>query len=154
MFQFLLTFKGCADLGIIENLGRIELIPRPNQKIAFYDNSFLLKKSDPKSGTFDVLFYALKNIKIARIPSYVRIIGKKAFQCCVDLESIEFSDDSQLTLVQTYAFFKCFKIKKISFPSSVEYVASLSFCNCPNLKEISFAKDSKLEIIDSDFYIL
>ena len=79
MFQFLLTFKGCADLGIIENLGRIELIPKPNQKIAFYDNSFLLKKSDPKSGTFYVLFYALKNIKIARIPSFVRIIGKKAF---------------------------------------------------------------------------
>ena len=52
----------------------ILIMPSDEENIFYYDNKFIIGKSDPKSDVFDVLIFARRDIKEALIPSFIKIL--------------------------------------------------------------------------------
>ena len=62
-------------------LTNISISPN-NQNYSYYDDKFIVGKSDPKNDIFDVLIFARKDIKSAVIPSFICNIVPSAFEGC------------------------------------------------------------------------
>ena len=77
-----------------------------------YDN-FILGKLSVDKQDYDVLIFAERDIKNATIPSFIKIIGPYAFNFCTNLEKVEISNDSELEIIEKYAFSKSSKKIKI-----------------------------------------
>ena len=69
---------------------------KENNFFTYYDDQFILGKTDPKSDEFDVLLFARRDIKVANIPSFIKRIGPCAFGKCRKLEEVNFFPDSEL----------------------------------------------------------
>ena len=70
-------------------------------------------------------------------PDSVTEIRKSAFEQCYSLESVQFGENSQLTKLESRAFFSCRSLIKISVPQSVGYIDSFVFYDCSALESIS-----------------
>lgn len=112
----------------------------------FYENKFLMGKENQESEQFDVLLFARRDIVEVTIPSFVKRICSYAFCQCRKIGKIEFESNSQLKVIERYAFYKS-KIKSISIPSSVERICECAFSECYDLKTVIIEKDSKLKSI-------
>ena len=64
------------------------------------------------------------------IPESVTKIGEFAFYNSHLLESITFSENSQLTSIEEYAFFGCQNLQGIEIPASVTYIGPSAFSGC------------------------
>lgn len=78
------------------------------------------------------------------IPSSVKFIGSECFSCCKNLEKVEFHDDSQLKIIDDFAFQNT-KLRNITIPRHVVEIKANSFENCKNLQEFNFSDDSELK---------
>lgn len=63
------------------------------------------------------------------IPETVKIIGYSAFAFSYFLEEVEFAGNSQLELIDQWAFQDCRSLKSITIPASVETIAYGAFMN-------------------------
>lgn len=117
-----------------------------NERYKYYEEKFLLSKSNPKSDIFDVLEFARRDIKTAIIPSFIKYISSYSFQYCEELVSIQFQDDSQLQRIGSFAF-QFSKIEKIDIPVNLKEICDNAFQECSYLKEVNIPKDSKIEKI-------
>ncbi|KAK8895331.1 hypothetical protein M9Y10_023791 [Tritrichomonas musculus] len=136
--------NGASDL--------IEVKISPNNKnFVYYEDKFLLGKSDQKSDVFDILCFARRDIEYAAIPSFIRIISPYAFALCNKLEQIEFSTDSQLQIIRYGAFFDS-SIQSISIPSHVTKIESYAFYFCTKLQKVEFMNVSELKIIENEAF--
>ncbi|KAK8836917.1 hypothetical protein M9Y10_037443 [Tritrichomonas musculus] len=132
------------------NLMEIKISPK-NKNFVFYEDKYLLGKSDLKSDVFDILYFARRDIEEAIIPSFIRIISPCAFNCCRDLQKVEFSDDSQLQIIKQNAFSDT-SLESIYIPQSVIEISGNIFENTPIMK-IEFAPNSMLKTIgEYSFY--
>lgn len=61
------------------------------------------------------------------IPKTIEKIEKNAFLSCLNLTTVEFADDSQLTTIDDYAFYDCEKLRFITLPQSLTNIGSYSF---------------------------
>ena len=50
--------------------------------VVYYDNNFILGKSNQKSEIFDILVFARRDIVNAIIPSFIKQIGPYSFTYC------------------------------------------------------------------------
>ncbi len=98
------------------------------------------------------------------IPDTVKTIDPAAFAFNFYLEEINFGANSQLTLIDQWAFQDCRSLKSITIPASVETIATGAFGNTDNefssamiekvftnvcsLASVNFAEGSKLKLID------
>lgn len=108
--------------------------------------------------------YSLRNAKITEIsdcsmrgkyesiviPASVTTIGKKAFAECINLTTVDFEANSNLTLIKPFAFYKCYKLKNISLPNKLETIDTGAFEYCSSLVNISVPSSVK-EINSSTF---
>ncbi|KAK8837448.1 hypothetical protein M9Y10_036445 [Tritrichomonas musculus] len=117
-----------------------------NKFFAKFHDDFILAKSKQENDVFGVLVYANKSIKKAVIPSFVKEIAPSSFIHCELLESIEFSENSQLRTIGSKAFQFTF-IRDVSFPASLVKIEEFSFSNCINLENVTFSEDSELKYI-------
>ena len=69
------------------------------QDLTNFYNEFLVVKSEKKGEKFDLLVLAKKDLKKAVIPSFIKRITPYSFSGCSKLETVTFSDDSQLTII-------------------------------------------------------
>ena len=136
------------EVKIYQPLGASEYVAN----ISFFDDNFLIGKSNVKNDFFDVLILARRDIKSAKIPEFVRVIGPYAFENCTCLETIEFSDNSNLEIIEHNAFSKS-SIQAISIPNTVTKIGDNCFSECKNLKKIEFSSNSKLESIGRNAFI-
>ncbi|KAK8837595.1 hypothetical protein M9Y10_036126 [Tritrichomonas musculus] len=90
--------------------------------------------------------FANTPLKKIVIPSSVRIIKKKAFFSCSDLEEIIFQNDSELSVINESAFCKCEKLTNINIPKSIEVISKSCFA-FSGLKSIEIP--SSVKKIDS-----
>lgn len=100
------------------------------------------------------------------IPDTVKTINQAAFVNNFMLEEIKFGENSQLTLIDQWAFQDCRSLSSITIPANVEIIAYDAFCNSPldssyfpfkmigkdfsnvySLTEVNFAEESKLKTI-------
>lgn len=85
----------------------------------------------------------MRDIKIAKIPDFIEIIGPFAFHDCFDLQEIKFGSDSKIRKFEKYCFEKT-AIETISVPASVTDFCEGSFYSCNNLKSIEIPSNSNL----------
>ena len=77
----------------------------PNNRILTkYGQFFILGKSNIRNKQYDVLIFAHKDIEVAIIPSFIKRIAQSAFGNCTKLKQIEFEENSQLQVIDEYAF--------------------------------------------------
>lgn len=99
------------------------------------------------------------------VPDTVTTISKSAFEFSFFLEEVEFGSNSQLKLIDQWAFQDCRSLKSITIPASVEMIMEGAFGNTDqeltadwetrddftdtySLKTVNFAERSKLKMID------
>ena len=90
-----------------------------------YDK-LIIGKSDTKSGTFDVLYFACRDVKTVKFPQMIRMIA-----------SFSFANSN---------------IEKIVISSKVEQIGTKAFYSCKKIKNVVFEKGSKLKIIEKEAF--
>lgn len=119
-----------------------------NKNFTFYNNQFLLYKSDPLNENYDQLIIASRNINgNIIIPSFIKKICPYAFSDCKNITSIEFEENSELQIIDKYAFTNS-SIQKISLPRSLKKIRNRALGWCINLKTIEIPEDSELISIE------
>ena len=82
-----------------------------------------------------------KTIKNVYVPASVAEIGDNAFGNST-LETITFSEGSQLTVIGVSTFGMCYSLKSIVIPASVKTLGQLAFSDC-TLEHIVFEEGSQ-----------
>ncbi|KAK8838471.1 beta-1,3-glucan linked protein [Tritrichomonas musculus] len=126
-----------------ESLVDITVFSTSMRNITYFDDKFILAKSDPSNDVFDVLIFARRDVKEAKIPSFIKTIENYAFDCCKSLQSVIFEENSQLKTLGQYAFSGS-SMRKIDLPQSLTKIDEGCFTYCENLEELNFSKDSEL----------
>ncbi|KAK8841185.1 hypothetical protein M9Y10_027385 [Tritrichomonas musculus] len=118
--------------------------------ISFYNDQFLIGKSDRKSDIFDVILCANRYIEKLNIPPFITKIAPFAFNCCYDLEQVVIP--SQVVEIGKAAFGSCESIEtiEISNDSNLKSIRNKAF-KSTNLKSI-FIPSSLIELEDGWCY--
>ena len=97
-------------------------------------------------------FYSARNtITSVQIPNTVEEIGDQAFQSCANLATVTFKGESQLKVINQYAFSECSSLTSITIPSGVTRFDLGAFSFCEQLTSITIPSSVK-SIGDSAFY--
>lgn len=123
-------------------------IPVENEHFVYNDNSMLLGKIEKSSQIFDILHFVRRDICDAVVPSYIKHINSSAFSDTHNLISVNFSDDSELCIIDDYCFTQS-SIENILIPKKVTRIGDYSFFECKMLKSVTFANESELVSIGS-----
>ncbi|KAK8835695.1 hypothetical protein M9Y10_042292 [Tritrichomonas musculus] len=127
-------------------LTKIKIIENETKNICYYDDKFIIGKSDQKSDNYDLLLFARRDIETANIPSFIKRISPYAFNYCTQLQTVEFSENSSLQVIGCYAFMFT-SITRITIPSSVVMIDTGAFDYCKQLESVGFLENSNLKII-------
>ena len=119
-------------------LNNIRIHPN-NPHFKLYENKFIIGKSNQNEEKFDVLVFCMRNVETVQIPDFIEIIGSCAFEQCNKIQTVEFSDNSKLQIIQSYAFCDC-SIQYIFVPRHLKQICVGAFKSCENLKQIEFPK--------------
>lgn len=123
-----------------------------NDHFKILDNKIILGKSQPNNDqVFDVLIFAMRDVKEVKIPSYVKVIGSFAFSHCRMLESVTFEENSQLEKISEESFSKS-TIESIFIPKKVKTIGDCAFLECDNITSVTFADDSELQTIGKEAF--
>lgn len=127
-----------------EFLTDINIFPNKNiENIIYFDNKFILGKSDLSSNVFDILIFARRNIKDVTIPSFIKIIEKYSFDSCKKINFVNYEENSQLKTIEESAFSSS-SIEKIILPPSLIEIKRDCFSYCDLLKECVLPENSEL----------
>ena len=85
--------------------------------------------------------------KTYMIPATVTSIGESAFYLCNNLESVSFESASNLSIIGKNAFESCLNLKTITIPDSVTSIGERAFSACLSLYSITFSTNSQLSSI-------
>lgn len=72
------------------------------------------------------------------IPNSLTTIGAYAFSDCDLLQTLNVSDESQLSSIGSYAFFKCIALTNITIPQQVKIIETCAFLDCDGLVSVTF----------------
>jgi len=72
------------------------------------------------------------------IPDSVKVINSRAFGNCINLKSVTFSENSNLSEIGLVAFSNCNGLESIELPDSLKRIKALAFSNCTKLTSITF----------------
>lgn len=115
--------------GFAESLSYLNYvsIPPKNKNFLIIDNSLIIGKSDPKSDNFDsLLFVSRDKIKVT-IPPFIKYLNSFSFSNCKKLKEVNFTQDSELLMIETDTFFLS-SIEKINLPPKLEKLED-GWCN-------------------------
>ena len=70
------------------------------------------------------------------IPNTVKRIEDGAFNTCLNLKTVLFEENSQLTIIEGSVFTSCFKLELINFPNTLRRIGAQAFGGCDSLKSI------------------
>ena len=97
-----------------------------------------------KDGITKIAPYAFYDSKIKNIdiPGSVRVIGKRAFASCKNLEEIIIPDGVER--IEAVSFGWCDSLRTVSIPESLRYIGSNAFMYCSKLSEIELPEGIEL----------
>lgn len=151
-----------------------KVIIKPNNRYFMnIDDKMVIKRKDSKLDEYEVVSFVRRDIKTIQIPSFITTIGSFSFNCsaiesivipsqvtkigdsafhmCSKLKKVEFSENSQLEIIQEHAFTDT-SIESISIPPHVTKICQKTFLNCDLLKNVYFPQNSELRTIESNAF--
>lgn len=138
--------KWCRGSPSLKNISVFNQ-PGKEENIRYVNDAFIIGKSNLSSKVFDVLIFVKPNAKNVEIPDYIKIIRKDAFKEAKVLIKVEFSEDSELEMIDDEIFIES-SISSITIPSSIRRIGKSAFKRCKYLKSVEFLPDSQLNLID------
>lgn len=139
-----LVLKSGWATGALE-ISKVAISSDNGRYISQNDDQIVYEKTNIYSDEYDVLCYCVRSLEDVKISPFIRRIESYAFYGS-ELKSIEFSEDSQLASIGSYAFSNS-KIRSIFIPATVTRIEENAFYSCRKLKSIEFARNSKLKEI-------
>lgn len=86
-----------------------------------------------------------KSNEFVSFPATIKCIGEWA--CSNGRIETLYLEETNIVIIEKYAFTQCFYIKEITFPSSLEKIDQYAFNCCKQIKHIKFPSGSKLKKI-------
>lgn len=129
-------------------LNNITIFQNESSNISYYENKYIIGKTNLNSDIFDILIFARRNIKDATIPSFIKNIAPYAFECCNKIQKIEISN---VQIIGKFAFSDS-SIKFISIPNKVTKICESSFSKCKKIEKFEILEDSELQLIEKDAF--
>lgn len=145
---FELNEKWCCETKFLNN---ITIIPQKVQNIQYFNDSFILGKSNQDDEVFDILIFARRDIQTAVIPHFIKKIAAYGFNECKNLKNVIFEPNSELVAIEKHAFSNS-SLNEIIIPQHAVYIGQYAFSECMQLKSIKFAKNSELQFIDESAF--
>ncbi|KAK8845126.1 hypothetical protein M9Y10_021307 [Tritrichomonas musculus] len=127
-------------------LTSIKIVKSDVENIKYFDDKFIVGKSDQKSDIFDVLLLACRDVKYVVIPAFIKRISAYAFQFCEDVKKVIFQEKSELKSIGFSAFSQT-NIESIQIPDHVTNISSFALHFCEQLKTFSCSEKSELKFI-------
>lgn len=131
----------------MKNLKSISISPENKFYKSLINDEIVVGKSDELNMNYDILLFTCQNIKQCDIPSNIKRICPFAFANCHNLKKVNFDKNSELYLIENYAFFNS-SIVDIEIPMNVKHIGEKSFSHCKYLKSVYFDENSQLRSID------
>ncbi|MBD8940419.1 MAG: hypothetical protein EGR73_09000 [Lachnospiraceae bacterium] len=94
-------------------------------------------------GIRDEVFRDNEKIEQVYIGPDVKFIGKLAFWRCVNLNKIEFAENSKLKVLGENCFSVCNALQNLNLPDTIETIGGAAFWRCVNLQEIHLPANLK-----------
>ncbi len=91
----------------------------------------------PVVGISSIAFYSNETVVEVSIPDTVTTIGERAFSACVNLQKVNFGEDSALKSIGDRAFFNCERLVECILPLSIAEIGSEAFANCYDYQNLS-----------------
>ena len=137
------------ELGIcwcqyLYDLTDIEISPQ-NHNFIYFDNKYLLQKSQDASDDFYILQFASNDIEEAVIPAQVKTIGSIAFFNRTKLKTVVTPPNSKLECINGAAFEMC-PLEKLEATSKSIVIKNYCFLSCKNLSVLSFPNAEQIEL--------
>lgn len=150
-------------------LTKIKVFKNKDQNISYYNDEYIIRKSDLKSDIFDVIIFARRDLKNSIIPSFIKKIESHSFEF-TSLESIDIPP--QITHICDFSFSSCSKLQKVDFnsnsklqeigkhafsytslrsfliPSNVKQIGDEIFSHCKSLQIIEVSENINANLID------
>lgn len=130
---------------LVNNLGRLVF---PQSLIAIGDNAFSCNKVEDIFWSDSIQYIganAFSNCWDIKgklvLPKELRFLETSAFQYCVGISSVVFSD--KIEVIGSHTFAKCKSLKSVYIPNSVKCVGSGVFDDCGALESIYIPNGSK-----------
>ena len=92
--------------------------------------------------------------QIVKIPNDIYYIATDAFRDKSTMLEIQFEENSNLKVIDEYAFFNCTGLSTITFPASVRKVNNYAFYGCDYLFYIKFNTLKSVVTIEADAYYM
>lgn len=132
----------------VMKLNSIKIIKCQKENIMFYNNDFIIGKTNLESDIYDILLFARRNIINATIPSFIEKIDHFAFEFCRSLKNVLFEKDSKLKIIESYAF-SCSSLENIQIPLHVNKIQYYAFNSLLHSLKIEFVQNCELQTIGS-----
>lgn len=133
------------------DLTEIKIMPK-NRHFILFDNQYILQKSNPDQSNYDTLVFAVRNIEIVKIPNFIEIIGKYAFNSCQLIQKIDISENTKLRIIDKFAFYGCTSINHIKIPLHLTSIEEGAFFSCDILRSVEIPINSELRTIGKDAF--
>ena len=131
----------------VANLNTIIISPK-NKRYIYYKDKFVLGKSNLENEKYDCLMISRIDIKIAKIPKFIKTISEEAFSNCEKLHTVKIPIDSELQKIDNFAFY-CTPIRTITLSKHIKKIGTSAFNGCIFLKAIEIPINSELQLIDT-----
>ena len=120
------------------------------------------------SGGVLSFFCCVPSLKKVIMPKEMATIGYNAFNMCINLETIEWGEDSEIEEIQGAieasslpgaptkyygAFKECVSLEEVTLPKSIKTFMAGAFMNCTSLKRLVFPNDGKIKALECAFSI-
>ena len=109
------------------------------------DMSTLIKYPETKEGAFVIpeevhcigpeAFCMCSKLTAIKFPTWLSKISTGAFGGCVNLEKIEFAEDSHLKTIEIEAFLGCKSLASIQLPDSLLVIEDSAFSGCEKMEK-------------------
>lgn len=90
------------------------------------------------------------NITSVVFPKYLRNIGGRAFNYCINLKKITFNN--LLEVIEYDSFNSCYELEEIIIPDSVNHIGFAAFGACESLNKISLPQHGNLTFGDAEAF--
>ena len=95
----------------------------------------------------DELMRDCRGLVRAIFSSTIEEIGAGAFSGCESLKRIDWAENSNLKIIDNYAFGQCKSLNEFILPKEVEIIDTLAFCKCDALERVILSEGSQLREI-------